>query len=59
MNCDFKFEYDKSKPDGQSNRVVNTEKIRAFGWSPKISLSDGVERTIQWFVSNQDIIRRI
>ena len=32
---------------------INAEKIRGLGWEPKISFSDGLAETIQWYQENR------
>jgi len=32
---------------------VDTAKIRSLGWAPKISLADGLGRTIKWYLENK------
>lgn len=49
--------FDKSKPDGNPRKLLNSEKIYNLGWKPKISLDEGLEITYNWFVKNFDKIR--
>lgn len=52
-----KIIFDSSKPDGTPRKVLNTKKINDLGWSPKISLKEGLNDTYQWFSKNyKDII---
>ena len=41
--------WDTSKPDGTPRKVLDVSKAKALGWSPKISLRDGVASTIAWY----------
>jgi GDP-L-fucose synthase len=41
--------HDFSKPDGTPRKLLNIEKIRGLGWSPRIGLRAGVESTYSWF----------
>jgi GDP-L-fucose synthase len=41
VNTELKF--DTSKPDGTPRKFMSTSKIRRLGWSPKISLENGIE----------------
>jgi GDP-L-fucose synthase len=38
-----KLEFDASKPDGTPRKLMDTSKLTNLGWSPKISLKDGIE----------------
>ena len=41
--------WDNSKPDGTPRKLLNVEKLKKIGWEPKISLNDGINKTIQEF----------
>jgi GDP-L-fucose synthase len=43
---------DTSKPDGTPRKLMSVAKLRGMGWSPRISLHDGLQRTYNWFLSN-------
>ncbi|MDQ7038455.1 MAG: GDP-mannose 4,6-dehydratase, partial [Aquificota bacterium] len=30
-----------------------------FGWEPRVSLEEGIERTVKWFVENWDWVKDI
>ena len=53
-SSDFKGEihWDSTKPDGTPRKVLDISRLQALGWSPKISLKDGISETIRWFESN-------
>ena len=36
------IEFDRSKPDGTPRKLLDISRIRALGWSPRISLRDGI-----------------
>ncbi|MFC1842058.1 GDP-L-fucose synthase family protein [Candidatus Dependentiae bacterium] len=48
-----KLVFDTSKPDGTPKKQLNIDRIRQLGWSPTISLVDGIKSTIQWCVKNK------
>ena len=48
--------YDTSKPDGTPRKVLNTSRIRALGWKPRIGLRDGIERTYNWYLKEQSAV---
>ena len=39
--------WDKSKPDGTPKKLLNINKIKSIGWEPKISLEEGIIKTIK------------
>jgi GDP-L-fucose synthase len=41
--------WDTSKPDGTPRKVMDVSRVKSLGWSPKISLSDGITQTIAWY----------
>jgi len=45
--------WDKTKPQGVRTRKADATKAHAvLGWIPKISLEDGLRKTIDWFLEN-------
>lgn len=54
MNADFKINWQKEKPNGQPRRCVNPRKAyEEFGFRPKVSLEEGLRRTIEWYENSQ------
>ena len=47
------IEWDTSKPDGMPRKLLDTSRINALGWEPKISLRDGVASTYEWYLANK------
>ena len=48
-NYKVKRNYQLDKPKGVRGRSSNNEKItKDIGWSPKIKLKDGLEKTYKW-----------
>jgi GDP-L-fucose synthase len=41
--------FDSSKPDGTPRKLLDTSRLSALGWKPKISLRSGIEQTYEWF----------
>jgi GDP-L-fucose synthase len=51
VGYDGPVEWDRSKPDGTPKKLMDSSLIRSRGWSPKITLEDGIRSTYQWYVS--------
>jgi len=45
--------WDPSKPDGTPRKLMDTSRLSALGWQPRISLREGVTRTYQWYQENE------
>ena len=53
-NFKGKIIWDASKPDGQPRRRLDTSKAeKEFAFRAKISLEEGLKRTIQWYIDNR------
>jgi len=42
--------FDTTKPDGTPRKLMDVSKIRKIGWEMRISLQDGLKKTIQEFI---------
>lgn len=51
---DYKGEikWDASKPNGTPRKVLNVDKIKTLGWSPKIEIRQGIYDTYKWYIEN-------
>ena len=43
------IKWDSTKPDGTPRKVLDVSRISSMGWSPTITLDQGVASTICWF----------
>ena len=41
---------DSTKPDGMMRRMVDTSVMDGMGWSSKVTIEEGLNRTYQWFL---------
>jgi GDP-L-fucose synthase len=57
LGFDGTLEFDTSKPDGTPRKLLDISKIKSLGWSPKISLRDGIADAYRWFCENYDEAR--
>lgn len=44
--------FDASKPDGTPRKIMDSSRIRALGWEPKIALEEGLASTYQWYLTH-------
>ena len=45
--------FDTSKPDGTPRKLIDSSRIQALGWKPRIGLDEGIASTYQWFLDVQ------
>ena len=43
---------DPAKPDGTPRKLLNIDRLRSLGWSPRIALEDGVAGAYRWYLEN-------
>ena len=47
--------WDTSRPNGQPRRCLDTTRAKTlFGFEPKYRLREGISKTVQWYLRNQD-----
>jgi GDP-L-fucose synthase len=51
-NKKLKITWDTNKPSGDKIRIMNTERIKSYGFECKTNLSDGIKLTIDWYLKN-------
>jgi GDP-L-fucose synthase len=49
-----RVEWDASRPDGTPRKLLDTSRLTALGWTPRIGLEDGVRDTYGWFLRNRN-----
>jgi GDP-L-fucose synthase len=57
VGLDGEVRCDSSKPDGTPRKLMDSSKLRALGWSPKITLRDGIECAYRDFLAHLDDAR--
>ncbi len=43
------IEFDRSKPDGTPRKLLDSARIQALGWTPKVTLRQGIKQVYDWF----------
>ena len=46
------IQYDTRKPNGTPRKILDTRLAKSYGWSSKISLSNGFDNTFKDFLNN-------
>jgi GDP-L-fucose synthase len=49
--------FDTTKPDGTPRKLLDTTRLQALGWKPRISLNDGIQQTYHWFLESSSRLR--
>jgi GDP-L-fucose synthase len=52
LGFDGDLVFDTSKPDGTPRKLLNIEKLRSLGWSPRIPLREGILDAYAWFLKS-------
>ena len=49
--------FDTTKPDGAPRKWMDSERINALGWKPRVDLTSGLERAYQDFIAHASVLR--
>jgi GDP-L-fucose synthase len=52
IGYDGEIEWDTSKLNGTPRKVLNIDKMKTLGWSPKIGIRQGIYDTYEWYKEN-------
>jgi GDP-L-fucose synthase len=52
-----KLRFDPSKPDGAPRKLLDTKRLTALGWTPRIDLEAGIRSTYHWFLENLAVLK--
>lgn len=44
--------FNPNLPNGTPQKLLNSERLHALGWRPKIELEDGIDSTYKWFLKS-------
>jgi len=44
------------KPSGDAKRIFSMERANSYGFYPEVSIKEGVESAIKWFILNKDVV---
>lgn len=46
--------WDNTKPDGTPRKLLDISKMHALGWKHQTELTQGIQKTYEWFVANNN-----
>lgn len=58
VGFDGALKFDASQPDGTPRKLLDVSRIKALGWSPRISLRDGIAATYRWYRESAGAVRK-
>lgn len=44
-----RIDFDKNKPNGMPQKLLDVSKLHELGWKHKINLEEGIKKTIDWY----------
>jgi GDP-L-fucose synthase len=61
IGCVLGFEieilFDTSKPDGTPRKLLDSTRLQALGWRPRIALKDGILQTYHWLLNHREELK--
>lgn len=51
--------FDPTRPDGTPRKLLDVSRLKALGWTPKMTLPAGITATYEWFLSHQQDLRTL
>lgn len=49
--------FDRERPDGAPRKLLDTSRLTALGWTPRIGLEEGLHGYYKWFLKSADGLR--
>jgi GDP-L-fucose synthase len=51
------LKFDNTMPDGNPRKLLDSSLINELGWESKIDLDEGLAKTYEWYLDNEDTLR--
>lgn len=51
--------WDRDKPDGTPRKLMDVSRIKKEGWSYSTGLTEGIQKTYDWFQNNRSEVREV
>lgn len=56
VGFDGKITFDRNKPDGTPQKLLDVNKVKNLGWTPKHALNEGLKKTYAWALENKSFL---
>jgi len=53
------IKWDSTKPDGTPRKLMDVSKMEKAGWKASTKLEEGIQKTYEWFLANQDTFKEV
>ncbi|MFK8030331.1 MAG: GDP-L-fucose synthase family protein [Gammaproteobacteria bacterium] len=57
VGFDGQLSFNSSKPDGAPRKLLDVSRLAAMGWGSSTTLKQGLRKTYEWFLANQNNVR--
>jgi GDP-L-fucose synthase len=55
VGYDGAVRWDSSMPDGTPRKLLDISRLTRLGWSPRISLREGIKSTYEWYLAQSEL----
>ena len=59
VGYDGKVTWDAARPDGTPRKLLDSSRVLATGWRPRIDLERGIEMTYDWFLTHYSAVSHV
>lgn len=57
MNYNREFIYKEARIGDVRRHIADISLIKSLGWEPKINFSEGIKRTVEWYMNNKEVLQ--
>jgi GDP-L-fucose synthase len=44
--------FDTTKPDGMARKLLDSSRVTAMGWKPRVGVAEGIRQTYRWYLEH-------